>query len=134
MSVKIAAIQIQRKKIGLTEERYRALLLRIGGVASSRQLTEQAARRVYQALTELATARTPQARYVWVLWGDLQPYLSSAERNGAYLSGLIRRSSGASIADLSDLSDLEPSELHKAIEALKQRLAAEKEKMSDVPF
>lgn len=132
--MKIAAIQIQRKKLGLTEERYRALLARIGGVASSRQLTDKAARRVYQALIELATARTRQARYVWVLWEQLQPYLPSAERNGAYLAGLIRRSTGAAVGDLSELDGLDPGHLHKAIEALKQRLAAEQEKMSDVPF
>ena len=132
--MKIAAIQIQRKKIGLTEERYRALLARIGGVSSSRQLTERGARAVYQALIELATARTRQARYVWVLWEQLQPDLPSAERNGAYLAGLIRRSTGAGITDLSELDGLDPGHLHKAIEALKQRLAAEQEKMSDVPF
>lgn len=131
----VAAIHIQKKKLGLSDARYRALLMEVAGVSSSRDLSPEADRKVYQALCRMARATTPQARYVWVLWEELQPYLPPAERTGAYLAGLIRRSTGACLADLSCLSLLSGKELHKSIEAIKLRLAAEQEKIrEEVPF
>ena len=131
----VAAIQIQRKKLGLSETRYRSILRSVGGAASSRDLSPEADRAVYRTLCDMARATTPQARYIWVLWEELQPYLPPAEKNGAYLAGLIRRVSGAYLADLSELSGLEPQVLHKAIEALKQRIAQEQSKIKEeVPF
>ena len=131
----VAAIQIQRKKLGLSEERYRAILLQVGGVSSSRDLSPEAGKAVYRTLCDMARATTPQARSVWVLWEELQPYLPPAERTGAYLAGLIRRSTGAYLADLSELSALPPPVLHKAIEALKRRVAQEQSKVrEEVPF
>lgn len=131
----IAAIQIQRKKLGLSDARYRTVLANVAGVRSSRDLTPAGDKAVYAALCKMARATTPQARYIWVLWEELQPYLPPAERTGAYLAGLIRRSSGAVLADLSDLSGLSGKELHKGIEAIKLRLAAEQEKIkTEVPF
>ena len=37
--MKIAALKIQQKKLGLSDARYRALLLNIGGVRSSKELS-----------------------------------------------------------------------------------------------
>jgi hypothetical protein len=83
----------------------------------------------------MAQASTPAARYVWVLWTQLQPFLPAKERNGAYLVGFIRRCSPtAGITDLTQLSCLSAAELHKVIESLKVRLENEKKKMADVPF
>ena len=131
----VAAIQIQRKKLGLSEARYRSILREVGGVSSSRDLSPDGDRAVYRTLCGMARATTPQARYVWVLWEELQPYLPPAERTGAYLAGLIRRSTGAYLADLSELSAQPPQVLHKAIEALKRRIAQEEEKLKEeVPF
>ena len=119
----VAAIQIQRKKLGLSEARYRSILRSVGNAASSRDLSPEADRAVYRTLCDMARATTPQARYVWVLWEELQPYLPPAEKNGAYL------------ADLSELSSQPPQVLHKAIEALKQRIAQEQSKVrEEVPF
>ncbi len=131
----IVAIQIMRRRLGLSEARYRDLLSRIGGVNSSKDLTQPAARKVYGAMRRMAAATTPAARYVWVLWNQLQPYLPPADRHGAYLVGIIRKCVPAcAIADLSELSLLKPGELHQVIEALKRRLEYERAKNADVPF
>ena len=131
----IVAIQIMRRRLGLSEARYRDLLSRIGGVNSSKDLTQPAARKVYGTMRRMAVAATPAARYVWVLWNQLQPYLAPADRHGAYLVGFIRKVAPESgISDLSELSILEPGVLHKAIEALKRRLEYERAKNADVPF
>lgn len=129
------AIQIMRRQLGLSTARYRELLTRIGGVSSSKELTDASAQKVYRELCRLSQASTPAARYVWVLWNSLQPFLPVKERNGAYLVGFIRRCSPtAGIADLTQLSCLSAAELHKVIESLKVRLDNEKKKMADVPF
>ena len=131
----IVAIQIMRRQIGLSDERYRGILFRIAGVSSSKDLTPAAAKKVYAAMYQMASATTPAARYVWVLWNLLQPYLAPADRHGAYLVGFIRKVAPESgISDLSELSILEPGVLHKAIEALKRRLEYERAKNADVPF
>ncbi len=131
----VAAIQILRRQIGLSDERYRGILFRIAGVSSSKDLTPAAAKKVYAAMYQMASATTPAARYVWVLWNQLQPYLAPADRHGAYLVGIIRKCVPAcAIADLSELSLLKPGELHQVIEALKKRTAYEQSKMADVPF
>ena len=133
--MKIAAIKIQQKKLGLSDIRYRELLLNIGGVRSSKELSTSAARKVYSTMCKMAEASTPAARYIWVLWSELQPHLEPNERHGAYLSGWIRRCAPESnLADLSDLSDQTPAVLHKVIESLKIRLDRENKKMADVPF
>ena len=131
----IVAIQIMRRQLGLANERYRGILFRIAGVSSSKDLTPAAAKKVYAAMYQMASATTPAARYVWVLWNQLQPYLAPADRHGAYLVGIIRKCVPAcAIADLSELSLLKPGELHQVIEALKKRTAYEQSKMADVPF
>ena len=131
----IVALKIQQQKLGLSDIRYRNLLYSIGGVRSSKALTDSAAKKVYSRMCRMAVASTPSARYVWVLWNQLQPYLTPKERKGAYLTGWIRRCAPESqIDDLSELSTLSPAILHKVIESLKIRIAAEKEKMADVPF
>ena len=131
----IVALKIQQQKLGLSDARYRDLLFSIGGVRSSKELTDSAAKKVYSKMCSMAVASTPAARYIWVLWNQLQPYLNAKERKGTYLAGWIRRCAPESkIDDLSELSKLSPTILHKVIESLKIRIAAEKEKMSDVPF
>ena len=133
--MKIAALKIQQQKLGMSDARYRDLLFSISGVRSSKALTDSAAKKVYSRMCRMAVASTPAARYVWVLWNQLQPYLDAKERKGAYLAGWIRRCAPESnLGDLSELSAQSPATLHKVIESLKIRLAAEEEKMADVPF
>ena len=133
--MKIAALKIQQQKLSLSDARYRKLLHDIGGVSSSKELTPSAANKVYSTMCQMAEATTPAARYVWVLWTQLQPHLEPKERKGAYLAGWIKRCAPeATLNDLSDLSTQTPAVLHKVIESLKIRLEREKEKMADVPF
>lgn len=133
--MKIAALKIQQQKLGLSDARYRDLLFSIGGVRSSKELTDSAAKKVYSKMCSMAVASTPAARYIWVLWNQLQPYLNAKERKGTYLAGWIRRCAPESnLSDLSELSDQTPAVLHKVIESLKIRLDREEEKMADVPF
>ncbi len=127
-------IKIKVKALGLSDDRYRALLYAAGGVYSSKSLTPAAEREVLRRLELMARARSSQARYIWVLWGELQPFLASRERNGAYLCGFIRKSAGVLIADLSGLDALSPGDRHTVIEALKLRVDRERGKLSSVPF
>ena len=135
LQMKSSAIHILRKQIGLSEERYRAILHDAAGVSSSRELTPEGVRTVYLRLKRLSLAETRTARYVWVLWGQLQPYLPASDRNGAWLAGFIRKCAKCKLEDLSDLSALTGKEAHRTIEALKLRLEHEREKVAqEVPF
>ena len=129
----ISAIKIKQKELGLSDERYREILRRIGNVTSSKDLTPYGDRAVYRELCRMARAETRSARYLWVLWDHLQPHLSSSERKGAWLCGFLRKI-GIRIDDLSCLDNLSASDLHKAIEAVKKRLDYEDKKESEVPF
>lgn len=131
----IAAIQIKRKELGLSEVRYRAVLREVAGVDSARLLDVKGDKAVYRTLCDMGRAHSKAARYVWVLWGQLQAYLPARERSGAYLVGIIRRCTASDLSDLSELSDLSSGELHKVIEALKRRLDDERAKLAqEVPF
>ena len=132
--MKIAAIKIEQKKLGLSDLKYRQILNDIAGVDSARFLAPGDVIKVYRRMHNMATAKTRAARYFWVLWKELQPYLESAERNGAWVCGFIHRATTVHLEDLSCLDALTPGDMHKAIEAIKCRLDYEKEKMADVPF
>ncbi|MBR7140402.1 MAG: DUF1018 domain-containing protein, partial [Lentisphaeria bacterium] len=60
----IVAIQIMRRQLGLSDNRYRDLLRLTGGVNSSKDLTDANAKKVYRELCRLSQASTPAARYV----------------------------------------------------------------------
>ena len=132
--MKIAAIKIEQKKLGLSDLKYRQILNDIAGVDSAKFLVPGDVIKVYRRMHNMATAKTRAARYFWVLWKELQPYLDSAERSGAWVCGFIRRATQVQLEDLTCLDSLTPGEIHKAIEAIKTRIEYEKEKMADVPF
>ena len=132
--MKIAAIKIEQKKLGLSDLKYRQILNDVAGVDSARFLAPGDVIKVYRRMHNMATAKTRAARYFWVLWKELQPYLESAERTGAWICGFIHRATQVQLEDLTCLDDLAPGDMHKAIEAIKHRIEYEKEKMADVPF
>ena len=132
--MKIAAIKIEQKKLGLSDLKYRQILNDIAGVDSAKFLVPGDIIKVYRRMHTMATAKTRAARYFWVLWKELQPYLDSAERSGTWVCGFIRRATQVQLEDLTCLDSLTPGEIHKAIEAIKHRIEYEKEKMADVPF
>ena len=80
----IVAIQIMRRQLGLSDNRYRDLLRLTGGVNSSKDLTDANAKKVYRELCRLSQASTPAARYVWVLWNAA---LFARKRTQRSLSG-----------------------------------------------
>ena len=132
--MQLAAIHILRHDLGLAEATYRAVLAECG-VHSSRELDDAGRRKVYAKLRRLGTAKHKTSRYIWVLIGELKGHLSPADRNGAYFRGFIRRACGREIADLTQLDLLTPFEAHKVVEALKQRLAYETDRLAEeVPF
>ena len=132
--MKIAAIKIEQKKLGLSDLKYRQILNDIAGVDSARFLAPGDIIKVYRKMHNMASANNRTARYFWVLWKELQAYLDSAERTGAWICGFIRRATSVNLEDLTCLDELAPYDMHKAIEAIKNRIEYEKEKMADVPF
>lgn len=132
--MKIAAIKIEQKKLGLSDLKYRQILNDVAGVDSARFLAPGDIIKVYRRMHNMATANSRAARYFWVLWKELQTYLESAERSGAWICGFIRRAAAVQLEDLTCLDELAPAEIHKAIEAIKHRIEYEKDKMANVPF
>ena len=57
-----AKIHIARQQLGLTDEDYRALLGRVAGVTSSKQLTERTCSRVLQELERLGFQPKPSSK------------------------------------------------------------------------
>lgn len=135
----VVAIHIMRRKLGLSDRRYRNILRQVAGVTSSKELSGDAAKKVYSTLCKLSEAATPAARYIWVLWTELQGFLPPKDRSGSYLVGFIRKccppQDTLELRDLGDLDDLDPKTVHKIIESLKIRLSTEEEKLAkEVPF
>lgn len=131
----IAAIHILKKDLGLSDEKYRRVLDEVAGVTSSRFLCDSDARKVYRRLRAMGTAHQPATRYIWVLWGQLQTFLSPREQTGAWFCGFVRRAAGIALEDMTCLDLLDRREIHKVIEALKQRIAYESDRLSnEVPF
>lgn len=126
----IAAIKIAQKEAGLSDQAYRGLLYRLTGLRSSTQL-DQAQRRL--ALTELrkriprAARKSPAERKIWALWYDLRQYLPDVQRDFPYLLGFIHQANGGpEKCPVTKLSQLDQYQAQRAIEALKNRLLAEK--------
>lgn len=119
------AIKILQKQAGLGDAQYRALLHRVAGVSSSKDLDDKGAKAVQAALRRLSrpVAKAPTEGKIWALWYDVRQYLPEAERKSAYLFGFAGRAIGREVGDF---SDLEVKERMKIIEALKGRLAEER--------
>lgn len=153
----VAAIKIAQKQAHLADPEYRALLRRVGGVSSAKELDEQTGRRVlaelYRIINDNARIdnstpaavieRTPAEKKLWKLWYELEKLLPNTMRNPDYFLGMVRRASGVpTLVSLMRLKDLTPYQMHKTIEALKQRLAQEEDSLAasvgatspEVPF
>ncbi len=143
MSIK--SIHTLKSKLGMSDQDYRALLQRVAGVQSSKQLTEAQDRAVMDALEAMDTnrrprpstrAKDPMEAKIWALWYAIKPYLPEEERTAAYLMGIVGRVTNRAGLDPSALALLPFREAHKVIEALKQRLDQEEERQqtNEVPF
>ena len=141
----LAAIHILKKELSLTDAEYRGVLRREASVESAKWLDEEGDRAVMRALytirdqriaAEKARPKSPAEGKVWGLWYELKGFFPANKRNAAYLAGfagrfgpVVRRGGVLSFELFDD------HEIHQLIEALKQRLAYERERLAaEVPF
>lgn len=119
----LAAIHIRAKEAGLDREAYCALLFRIAGVRSAKELDDEQYNAVMRELRSLINGKkTPAEAKLWAVWyNDLCPLLRPDQRNVHYLAGIIERRLARRVLYGERLLTalLDPSELHTAIEALK---------------
>lgn len=120
----LAAIHIARKELGLTEDEYRAVLVRVTGKSSSAVMSDAERGRVLEEFKRLGwkgrgerrrpPSRDPQVRKVFALWGALAR--AGTVRNGsrAALRAFVKRMTG-----VEDPEWLEPDQAGTVIEALK---------------
>lgn len=145
-------IHILKKEAGLTAEEYQSFLANFG-VQSSTQLSEEdykqacatlegmikdAKVREYRKRDE-GRKKSRQECYFWRLWYELKEYLPEGDRTAEYLAGfagrVLRRYIGLDKGRFDFENNLDYIEQRKLIEALKQRLDYEAEKMAAaVPF
>ncbi len=130
----IQAIKIEQKKAGIPDKEYRNMLRQIAGVSSARDLDEKAGKAVLKAIRTKEAAlhgrsfrqpQTAQERKIWAMWYELREMLPKEERTFQYLLGFCRRVSGEPNAG--NLGGFNKPQLHKIIEALKQRIDQEYE-------
>jgi hypothetical protein len=125
----IAKLHVARKQLALTEESYRAILMRVAGVDSARDATDA------QLLAVLAEMRRfgfreprpisdkPHVRLVWALWRDLAPLLEDG--SDAALRAFVRRQTG--LADPEWLDGMRANKVIEGLKAWRARLEAQKE-------
>lgn len=133
MEVKInfAAIHIRAKEAGLDREAYCALLYRIAGVRTSKELDASNYEKVMRAMDGMIREKkrlrarrkkSPAEAKLWAVWyNELCPLLQPHQRNVHYLAGIIEKRISRNILSGDDLltSLLDSSELHASIEAVK---------------
>ena len=127
----LAAIHIRAKEAGLDREAYCALLFRVAGVRSAKELDEEQYKAVMRELRAVVNTKkapretrkkTPAEAKLWAVWyNELCPLLQPHQRNVHYLAGIIERRISRNILSGDDLltSLLDSSELHASIEAVK---------------
>lgn len=127
----LAAIHIRAKEAGLDREAYCALLFRVAGVRSAKDLDEEQYKAVMLELRSVINTKkapretrkkTPAEAKLWAVWyNELCPVLQPHQRNVHYLAGIIEKRISRNILSGDDLltSLLDSSELHASIEAVK---------------
>lgn len=127
----LAAIHIRAKEAGLDREAYCALLFRVAGVRSAKELDDEQYKAVMRELRSVINAKkapretrkkTPAEAKLWAVWyNELCPLLQPHQRNVHYLAGIIEKRISRNILSGDDLltSLLDSSELHALIEAVK---------------
>lgn len=119
----LASIHIARKDMALEEESYRALLYRVTGQTSAKELTEEQLRSVLAEFERLgwkkarfrrfAAGNRPDVRKVFAIWGSLRDHLE-CRGSRAGLRAFVERQIG-----VSDPNFLNPAQARQMIEALK---------------
>lgn len=119
----LASIHIARKDMALEEESYRALLCRVTGQNSAKELTEVQLRSVLSEFERLgwkkdrfqrfAAGNRPDIRKVFAIWNSLRDHLE-CRGSRAGLRAFVQRQVG-----VSDPNFLNSEQAQKVIEALK---------------
>ena len=119
----LASLHIARKDMAIEEESYRALLYRVTGQTSARELTEEQLRSVLAEFERLgwkkarfrrfAAGNRPDVRKVFAIWSSLRDHLE-CRGSRAGLRAFVERQVG-----VSDPNFLNPAQAQKVIEALK---------------
>ncbi|WP_282800021.1 gp16 family protein [Bombella apis] len=119
----LASLHIARKDMALEEESYRALLYRVTGQTSAKELTEEQLRSVLAEFERLgwkkarfrrfAAGNRPDVRKVFAIWSSLRDHLE-CRGSRAGLRAFVERQVG-----VSDPNFLNPAQAQKVIEALK---------------
>lgn len=112
----IKAIQTGRRKLGLSDEEYRALLEGVSGKTSTKELNAYQLKEVLRRMREAGfhTAADPQLRKIRSLWFSMYDEGIVKSKTDQSISAYIRRITKKS-ANACDVKDLQ-----RVIETLKQ--------------
>jgi len=127
----VAAIKIAQKEAGLDDSEYRKILYRVAGVGSCTLLDAAQSRQVLSEIRKKirkpAQDKSPAERKIWALWYDLRRSLPEVERSSEYLIGFaIKANGGHEQCSVTRLDQLSARQAQRLIEALKRRIAEEK--------
>lgn len=119
----LASLHIARKDMAIEEESYRALLYRVTGQTSAKELTDAQMKSVLAEFERLgwkqerfkrfAAGNRPDIRKVFAIWGSLADHLE-CHGSRAGLRAFVERQIG-----VSDPNFLNPAQARQMIEALK---------------
>jgi phage gp16-like protein len=122
-NLQLSKIHIAKKDLGLDDETYRALLARVAGVRSAKDLNSRQighvlaefARLGWQSTTKQKVARnTPKpAEDRKKLMSKVEAFLTEAKRSWAYADGMALR-----MFKVERVEWLDPEQLHKMVAAL----------------
>ncbi len=118
----IAMLHVARKELALDEDTYRAILERVTGKRSARELTAAQLGQVVDALKERGftpkrtapRSKKAHVRKVWALWGQLGDDGLLRKTGGASLRAFVKRMTG-----VEDPEWLSPEQANVVIEAIK---------------
>lgn len=119
----LAQLHIAKKDMALEDESYRALLHRVTGQRSARDLSDEQLQQVLAEFTALgwkkarfkkyAASSHPDVRKVFAIWGSLRDHLT-CKGSRAGLRAFVERLTG-----VSDPNFLDGQQARRVIEALK---------------
>lgn len=122
-NLQLSKIHIAKKDLGLDDETYRALLMRIAGVRSAKDLNPRQigfvlaefSRLGWQSTTQQKSGRKAPVAAVdrQKLMGKVEAFLAEANRSWAYADGMALR-----MFKVERVEWLDPGQLHKLIAAL----------------
>lgn len=122
-NLQLSKIHIAKKDLGLDDETYRALLARVAGVRSAKDLNPRQIGAVLAEFSRLGWASTPAKKHGRKapkaapdrvkLVGKIEAFLAEAKRSWAYADGIAMR-----MFQVERVEWLDPAQLQKMVAAL----------------